>query len=537
MSVTYAGYRVVNSITSEVSALIVPRWDGSYTSLSPGTYPVPDYLVRWPDCPYEATWFCAGSTTYNFMTAGGFQNVIDVDTMVTSGASLYFESQPEAEIRFEKGKGTDANRYRIKLYRNGIDTEAWLTIYSSGPTQNYRAISFFSDIFYDATGAYWAIHNFTLTEQVNILVYSNQPVPIYAGMNREQFDLFWTGVEPIIEPTDPYEPGGESAPGGGDGTFDFSSTPIDYQAAPIIGAYATGMVDLYVPSVTDLQALSAYLWAGAFDINNFRKIVADPMDTIIGLSILPVTDTEIGVTSSTLAVGNISTGISMPRANRQYVVIDCGSVNILPKWGAYLDFAPYTKLQLFLPYIGYVDISPDDVMNGTIGVRYTVDILSGTVLAQVKCKDHVLYELSGAASCSCPITAGQYQNIALGALRLAGAISSMATGNAGGVVGGINEAANAAIATFKPNVQRSGSMGGSSGLMGHQIPYLILTVPRMCTPGQQNVMIGYPSFITKSLGDLTGFCTVHQIHIKGIQGASEADLDEIESLLRGGVYL
>lgn len=351
---------------------------------------------------------------------------------------------------------------------------------------------------------------------------------------------YFANLTPIIHNTDPYAPGGISEPDAGDGTFDFTSQPVDFQNAPSIGAYDTGMITIYVPSASELRSLASYLWAGAFDLENFRKLVADPMDAIIGLSILPVTAAEIGVTGSTLVVGNISTLLSMPRANRQYVVIDCGTVQILPKWGAYLDFAPYSKLQLFLPYIGFVDISPDDCMNGTISVKYTVDILSGTCVAQVKCKDHVLYEFSGTCSCSCPVTAGQYQNILLGAFRMAGALGSMAgaavMNNIPGTANAITEAANTVLDSVKPTISRSGGFGGSSGLMGHQFPYLILTVPRLCLPERQNQMIGYPSYVTKTLGDITGFCKIDVAHLAGIP-ASEDEQNEILELLKEGVYL
>lgn len=335
---------------------------------------------------------------------------------------------------------------------------------------------------------------------------------------------------------DPYAQGGTSGPGGGDGTFDFSSQPVDFQSSPSIGAYDTGMVSMYVPTSANLRSLAAYLWAGPFDPDNFRKLVADPMDAIIGLSILPLTAAEIGTQSAELMVGNISTGLTMPLATRQYVVVDCGTVNVLPKWGAYLDFSPYSKLQLFLPYIGYVDISPDDCMNGTISVRYTVDLLSGTCVVQVKCLDHVLYEFAGTCSCSCPVTAGQYQNVVTSALKLGGALMSSVT-SLGGMLGALDDVANTAVSAAKPAISRSGGFGGSSGLMGHQVPYLILTVPRMCTPGDQNVMMGYPSFVTEVLGDLSGYCVVDTIHLSGIPGASTADLEEIDQLLKGGVYL
>lgn len=337
------------------------------------------------------------------------------------------------------------------------------------------------------------------------------------------------------DPEDPYTEAGISETGGGDGTFDFSDTPIDHPNEPTIGAYNTGFVTLYSPSEADLQALAQYMWSGAFDPATFKKLVADPMDVILGLSILPVTPPSA---PATLSVGNISTGLNMPRVTRQYVPVECGSVSILPKWGAYLDFSPYSKLQLYLPFVGVVDISPDDCMNGSISVKYIVDVLSGTFNVTVKCNAHVLYEFGGDCSCQCPVTAGQYKNAVSGVLGavggIIGAAGGIATGNIGAITGGLESAANSVLSMSKPEVKRSGGIGGSSGLMGIQYPFLILTVPRMCSPGGQNEMIGYPSFISVLLGNLTGYTEIDSIHLSGISATND-ELDEIEELLKTGV--
>ena len=334
---------------------------------------------------------------------------------------------------------------------------------------------------------------------------------------------------------DPYSGAGESEPGAEEATFDFDSTAIDFGTPPTVTA--AGMVELYIPSTTDLASLAQYLWAGSFDPDNFKKLFADPMDAIIGLQIVPVTATEIGTTPDTLYVGNISTGLSMPKASRQYVPVDCGSLTIPRRLGSYLDYSPHTEMQLYLPYIGFVDISPDDCMGGTVSVKYMVDIIGGTCVAQVKCNNHVLYEYAAACSCQVPVSAGQYQNIVLGAARGGVALVSGILGAAGGgLFSGLSEAADAAMSMTKPKIQRSGGFGGSSGLMGHQTPYIIYTVPRLIVPGRQNNFIGYPSYITRTLGDLTGYTQIDSIHLTGIP-ASQSEQAEIEQLLQEGVYL
>lgn len=342
---------------------------------------------------------------------------------------------------------------------------------------------------------------------------------------------------------DPYSVPGTSYPAGGDGTFDFTSTDIPIPGLPSISATSTGFCALYNPSTAGMQALASYLWSGAFDIDNYRKIMANPMDAILGCHIIPVISGHPTTAMSELYVGNISTGISMARFTEQYYALDCGTVNVLEKWGAYLDYSPYTKLQLYLPYIGYVSLKTDDVMGGSIGVTYHVDIVSGSVCAFVYCvsKDgfgHVLYSYTGACACDVPITEGQYTNAVLGILQIAGAVGqtalSGAIGSASGVMGGVQNAANAALSMTKPEISRSGSFGGSAGLMGIQYPYLILETPRMCIPGQQNKFIGYPSFMTVQLNALSGYNEIEINHLNNMT-CTGAEADEIINLLQSGV--
>lgn len=382
----------------------------------------------------------------------------------------------------------------------------------------------------------------TVTSNFPILDYSSG-VPL---TNDMLFALIASasslGVGALPE-DDPYSGAGESGPDAGDPSFDFTSEDIPVPSIPSIGAFNTGFINMYKPSVGDLRDLAHYLWSGSFDPENLRKLIANPMDAILGLHIVPATASHPAGSSSTLYVGNIDTQLSMLRLTEQYYELDCGTVNIEPKWGAYLDYAPYSKLTLYLPYVGFVPISPDDCMGGAINVKYHVDVLSGACCVYVYCTSnrgsdsHVLYSYTGACACDCPVTEGQYTNAILGILNIAGsvagAIASGITGNAGGVTGGIENAANAALSMVKPDVSRSGSFGGSAGLMGIQYPYLVLTVPRMCTPEDQQKQEGYPSFVTKTMSQLTGY---NQVQVKRLEGmtCTANESEEILTLLEGG---
>lgn len=335
---------------------------------------------------------------------------------------------------------------------------------------------------------------------------------------------------------DPYNDDDESGDGGGDGDHDDSSDDINIPDLPSLSAVDTGFVTLYNPSVAQLRNLASYMWSNAFDLDNFKKMLADPMDAIIGLSIVPL-NVPSG-SSQTVQVGNINTGITMTKANSQYVEVDCGSLQVSKYWGAYLDYDPFTKFELYLPYVGVRAISADDVMGKTVKIVYHVDILSGALVAFVKCGNSVLYSFEGQCACSVPIANIDWTESIKTAVDIAAKLGSAAGQAYVNPVGAASDAASAAssVESLKPSIEKSGSIGGMGGQLGIQKPYFIITRPRQAVPGNQNLYQGYPSFTTKSLMNLSGYTEIESIILDNVS-ASDDEKDEIMQLLKGGVIL
>ena len=349
------------------------------------------------------------------------------------------------------------------------------------------------------------------------------------------FTEIFSGSKPFKPTNDPYAPGDITDKDGGNGDFDATSDPVDIPPLPTISATDTGFLTLFNPTLSNIRDLAAYMWANPlFDVNAYKKILANPMDAILGLSIVPC---AIPATNSkNVTVGNIPTGVSMPVCDSQYLSIDCGSINVNEYWGAYLDYSPYTKAELYLPYCGIHPIDIDDVMGKAVKVVYHVDILTGACVAYVKCGDSVLYSYIGQCASSIPVSGSDWTNMINGIINASTAIGSMAA--TGGLTAPMaaSTIATTAVNTIKPSIERSGSLSGTGGIMGNQVPYLILTRPRQALPELQNQFSGYPSFISSYLGDLVGYTEVDSIHLEGIP-ATGAELNEIESILKGGVIL
>ena len=336
--------------------------------------------------------------------------------------------------------------------------------------------------------------------------------------------------------TDPYLPDNmdPSGTGGGTGTFSETGDAIGIPGLPALSAVDTGFITLFNPSAAQVKSLAAYMWSSSFDLATFKNIVANPIDCILGLSIVPVNPPNAG--SKAVTVGNIPTDVTLPYLSSQYVEVDCGTLNVQEFWGSYLDYSPYTKMSLYLPYIGIIPLDIDDVMNASIAIKYHVDVLSGACVAYVLCNGTQLYTYVGQCSSNVPITSNDFTNTVNGILGIAGALGKLSADGGASAPTAISEVAANAINALKPNIQKSGAMSGTGGLMGVQTPYLICQRPRQSVPASQNAFTGYPANITAKLSDLSGYTEVDTIHLDGLS-ATQEEQQEIMDLLTSGVII
>lgn len=342
----------------------------------------------------------------------------------------------------------------------------------------------------------------------------------------------YANIQVTIAP-DPYQEGEGSEEAGGDGEED-ESDDIDFTDAPTSGIAYSGFITIFTPDLSQLQSLASYMWTGAFDVTNWRKIFANPMDAILGLHIIPISPGYSG--NKEVKVGGMGTGVSMDYTTIRYHKASMGTCDVPKKWGAYLDYSPYTKTSIFLPYIGFRELDTDDIMGRSIALQYIIDILTGACVAELKCGSTVLYSWEGNCANPVPITSNSWTNAIGSALGIAATVAGIAvTGGASApmAVGAI-ASVGANSMNLKPTVSRSGALGGSGGFIAHQTPYFVRSAPNLVIPSDQNKFIGYPSFVTASLGSLTGYNEISSVHLEGIP-ATGNELAEIESLLKGGV--
>lgn len=421
-------------------------------------------------------------------------------------------------------------------------------------------------------------------------------------------------VTAIARLLDPNSQGGTSNPGGGQGTFDGSSDVIPLPSLPTISAADSGLLALFRPNLQQLRDLGNYLWTNISDVpDNLKKLFSNPMDYFIAFHIVPC-NPDVG-NPRTIKLGLWNTTIFMPPVLSQWYEYNCGTVSLPEYWGSALDYAPNTKVNLFLPFIGAVALNTDEVMGKQINVTYRIDLLSGQCVAIVSTPTRVgqspsaIYQFTGECSVSIPLTGADWSRIysaAIGATTamvagVAGVAGASATGtqaafataqnakavnNAGmafsrlnatskgvkgvtamreAIVESAQSAANAAqsvasagtvrsaalqatvishtvnnvagnIMGAKPNVQHTGNITGSAGLLGVLTPYLFVEYPNQSLAKDYKHYVGYPSNMYANLGSCTGYTECEQVIVSGIN-ATDSEIAEITEALKQGVYL
>lgn len=379
-----------------------------------------------------------------------------------------------------------------------------------------------------------------------------------------KYSVFYNGT--TIDVHDPNPGDGDSHGGGGGGTDDLGGDPIKDTGVPTIEATDSGLMTLYNPTVSELQALGRFLWSDGLDLNAFKKLFNDPFDTLLGLSIIPIVPPTSGTRK--IMFGNLDSGVSAKVISHQFVPnVDMGSITLGEVYNGALDYSPFTTVSIYLPFIGYRELNVQDIMNSKIHLVYKFDVLTGGCIAELyvdhlktgnKSKDNskfkweshsgLLASFEGQCAVNIPLASQDYTNTIkamIGAVGMVGgAAASFATGNpALGVAALAVGSANSAMQASTPTVQRSGHLSSSNAIMANLTPFLTVTRPHQCKPSNYYKLRGVPSQIyVPKLSSLTTskhdyYLQVAEIPDIKVAGATDTEIAEIKNLLKEGVVL
>ena len=188
-------------------------------------------------------------------------------------------------------------------------------------------------------------------------------------------------------------------------------------------------------------------------------------------------------------------GVTAPYTKSYNLDIDCGSIQIAETFKSAMDYTPFSRLTIFLPFIGFQELDVSMVMNNVLHVIYTVDVLSGRCLAKlfvvIEEKECCIAEYGGTiASDEVFSTSGQYN----GSYEL---LTSMQ--------------------------------------LGELTPFILINTKVPLDSVGAN-LDGLPVDEVKRVGDCTGYVKYSFINASGCSG-TDAEKTEIENLLKSGINI
>ena len=323
-----------------------------------------------------------------------------------------------------------------------------------------------------------------------------------------------------------------SSTGGGGGTYDISSDTIDFPDLPSLSASNSGLIALYNPSISQLMDLSDWLWSKSL-LDTLEKMYAQPMDLIVSLNIVPVAPTHFDGVQA-IKIGGVDTDVSAQKLSSQYEIFDCGYIDVPEYYGSAMDYGQYTRVSLYLPFCNVVELKTDEIMGGRVHVKYYIDMFNGSCVAMVKCTrqnlNSVLYSFEGNIAVNLPVTSTDFSNMYNAIIK--GGVNAIQSGSP--ISGAVDTALN--VMFSKPNVQRSGTVSSSGGLLGLKKPYLIIERAIQSLPSSYAQNYGYPSNITDYLYNLNGYTEIESVITNNLR-CTQVEQDEIINLLKEGVII
>ena len=375
--------------------------------------------------------------------------------------------------------------------------------------------------------------------------YYNAGLTDYVDTKLNQAEL-----DKVYNPENPFDNKQGDGDDGGDQASDDDSDPVDVPELPSLDISDLGGINLYRVTAADVKALLAYL-NSATPGDNILKWFTNPIQSIVSLHVLPYPVTVVG--SDAIKILGLSATGTAGYKIKQFQEWNLGGVRVPYGFdNTFLDYEPYTKVSIYLPFVGIRSLDTDEVIGQNVSVTYQFDNVSGSCIAFVTVNGAVRYTFSGSCAVGVPISQSNWGQTYMAAATIAAGAVSGGIGAAAGAMGsatsvgavagqaalgagqGAATASGLGAAIGKPSVSRSGSISGAASALGVPYPYMIIERPEKAPAANPAPVTGLVSGRTLSLGSLSGYNIIEHVHLHGIAATGE-ELQEIERLLYEGV--
>lgn len=300
----------------------------------------------------------------------------------------------------------------------------------------------------------------------------------------------------------------------------------------------------YTLTPSEAQGIGSFLWGATF-IQNIKLLNTSPIENIVSCKLYPL---ALGGSDAEVVIGNVATGTQAKLETDNLIVHESTHYTLSEFFSdnlKYLNYAPYTKVEIFLPFVGFKELPVDLVMGSTIYIKWIIDIITGTLQTNIHStiggKDRHLFTFNSNIGIDIPLTAQNMAQIENAFIQNAiGGGTALMSGNpVQAVTGAIGAIAN--VATTQHHTQTTGTPAPATAVVSCLEPYIVITRPKVVNIGgtQRSTykkLRGCPCYEAKTLGSLSGYTVVENPDIKA-DGATISEINAINALLAHGVYL
>lgn len=352
----------------------------------------------------------------------------------------------------------------------------------------------------------------------------------------------------VLPDDDPDYPGGSNIDDDGPGRYDPNNRPDPDDFTTPNGFDGNAILTkTYAVSAADLRNIGQKLWSQ--DYFNVLKIQSNPIENIVSVKAFPFAQTG---TQEEVKVGDVAFGVNGDKVPSVWTKKMPNKFKYTGHFNNFLDFAPFTKIKMFLPYIGFIELDPGEIYQSPITVEYFVDLVTGQCMARLYTDENAqgkgipFQSFYGNMGVDIPLSSTDRVQTEIRAASAAfsaglGAAGMIVSGNTGGINAAVNGAVN--IAGMDCNTQRSSTQSPTCCTFDCQDVYVMIIRPAADViqdgerTGYQHLH-GYPTnkYLKLSQIGSGNFVQVDRRTDIKISATSEENA-MLERLLTEGVYV
>lgn len=335
--------------------------------------------------------------------------------------------------------------------------------------------------------------------------------------------------------SNPYNPQDDDNRGGG-GSHDNSSDDLDSNDYSADGGNAplasTSWFAIYNMTQLQMKSFMTYLvgatWQSAIQSLGLGSVFG----AIQKVATMPFDVSSIVGNNTNIVLCGINTNCTCEGDLFSHrIEIDCGNINISRYFGDFKDYNPYTKVYVYLPFIGVNEINTNQVMGKDLNLTYGIDVLDGSCVARLSSGGIQFASYSGNVATEYPIAGRSGGNALQTATNLLGQTLGSELGTLAGLTGSLITGASS-TSTF----QTVGGIAGNWGNVGVLTPFVYIERPVQCNPNSYDSQYGYTCNKYLQLSSLSGYTEVDDsIHLA--ISATEEEKERIMEYLTSGFYI